>query len=158
MSRSRSRGIGLFDDCSCMASVSLNPSGCSNCFGGAKREVQNTSFSTLLRGSRKNRPSQRNRGMNATHIYEFIMHHSLRPALARGSAQVRRYASFTEICLRPDRARALPPLSQLLYCDHCADPGVLSRVAANEAMEREGFISIRQLLPLLHAAFPMVGE
>ena len=82
-------------------------------------------------------------------ILNFIIARSLGPALSAGSPLLRAKAAFTLWCLR-----GLPERSRAKYVEHCADPSMPNRVIANEAMEREGFLSLRQLFPILRREHP----
>ena len=82
-------------------------------------------------------------------ILNLIFTLSLGPAIAAGSPLVRAKAAFTLWCLRN-----LPERSQAKYVEHCADPTTPNRVAANEEMEREGFVRLRQLLPMVRRERP----
>ena len=66
--------------------------------------------------------------------------------------------SSREIRLRSHRCinflRRLPAASQLRFVAHAAADGTPQRLAANDEMEMQGFVSFRLLAPILKKLFP----
>ena len=81
---------------------------------------------------------------------DFIRKLTLNPVRGASHAS-RRNVLRAQAC--DNRLQRLPPSSQLRFVVHAAADSTPARFAANNEMEVQGFLSFRQLVPILQKEF-----